>query len=143
MTITGGGRLDIGAFEYAPTPTVTVRAVDTRAAEAGRDQAAFRITRSGDRRTDLRVSYTLHGSAVHGVDYRNTPRRATIKAGSSTCILGVKPTDDHVKEGRETVVIKLLPSGGADPLGQSPPEPRPGLSTTTARRLSENGHFER
>jgi hypothetical protein len=112
---------DIGAFEYAPLPTVTVRAADGAASEAGKDWGAFKISRTGDTKTDLRVQCAVLGTATNGIDYRRISRQITIKSGSSYRIIRVKPIDDHKVEGRERVRIKLMASGsGSYRIGKPP-----------------------
>jgi hypothetical protein len=110
---------DIGAFEYAKQPTVTVTVPDAIASETGENSATFKISRTGDTKTDLLVKYSLVGTATNGVDYRKIPQQTTLKAGSAERTIRVQPIDDSNIEVRETVKLQLKDSGnGSYRIGQ-------------------------
>ena len=104
-------------------PLVTIRAADASAAEIGGasagavDTARFIITRTGDRALPLTVNFRIRGSATHGVDYerivpQGQPTRITIPAGRKQVAITIRPINDNLFEGDETVRIILQPSTG-------------------------------
>lgn len=104
-------------------PLVTIRAADASAAEIGGasagavDTARFIITRTGDRALPLSVNFRIRGSATHGVDYERIvpegqPTRITIPAGRKQVAITIRPINDNLFEGDETVRIILQPSTG-------------------------------
>jgi hypothetical protein len=99
-----------------PLPKLTIKAVDRSASEAGKDIGRFRISRSGETSGALKVKYTITGTAKNGKDYRKLSKRVTIPPNQSSLILRVKPIDDTIKEGRETVKV-LLSKSSAYTLG--------------------------
>lgn len=104
-------------------PLVTIRAADASAAEIGGasagavDTARFIITRTGDRALPLSVNFRIRGSATHGVDYerivpQGQPTKITIPAGRKQVAITIRPINDNLFEGDETVRIILQPSTG-------------------------------
>lgn len=102
-------------------PLVTVLAPDAQAAEIGGadisavDTARFIIRRTGDRALPLTVHFRIRGSATHGSDYeRITPPDADteiiIPAGRRQVPIVIRPINDGLFEGDETVRIILQPS---------------------------------
>jgi subtilisin family serine protease len=87
--------------------TVTMKAIDATATEAGTTTASFRVTRIGNTASPLTVSYAVGGTATAGSDYVTLPGRVTIAAGATTATILVTPIDDAVMEGDETVVASL------------------------------------
>jgi hypothetical protein len=55
------------------------------------------------------VFYSLSGTALNGVDYRELSGRLTIPIGASSARLVVDPIDDQLVEGVETVVVTIDP----------------------------------
>jgi hypothetical protein len=76
------------------------------------DTAQFVFTRTGSLTLDLPVYYTVHGTAVNGVDYNEITRSVIIPAGQSEVTLTIVPRVDAltVVEPMETVGIRLEPS---------------------------------
>ncbi len=102
-------------------PLVTIRAADPMAAEIGGadvsavDTAKFVIRRTGDKALPLTVRFRIRGSATHGSDYeRITPQgepvRIVIPAGKRQAPIMIRPINDGLFEGDETVRIILQPS---------------------------------
>ncbi len=102
-------------------PLVTITAPDITAAEIGGadvsavDTARFVIRRTGDRALPLTVHFRIRGSATHGNDYeRITPSdqspRILIPAGKRQAAIIIRPINDGLFEGNETVRIILQPS---------------------------------
>ena len=101
-------------------PSIRVTARDAFAVEPGPntalDTATFRIGRFGSTNVDLVVNYSLHGTAENGVDYVALSGRATIPAGQRYVPVIVRPFQDNLIEGSETVILRL-----EDPPAEQPP----------------------
>src|SRR5439155_2651160 len=91
-------------------PTVTIYATDGRASEAGSDPATFTVRRSGPTNFPLAVFCPLSGTASNGVDYEQLGSSVQIPAGALDASFVVKPIDDSVFEGHETVVAAITGS---------------------------------
>ena len=99
------GFLEIEIIEGPPQ--VSIEVVD-QAAEPD-DPGAFRVSRTGDLSTPLTVRYVVQsGSAVPGVDYETLPGAVTIEAGEASAEIPIRPIDDQIVEGDETVWVALL-----------------------------------
>jgi hypothetical protein len=101
-----------------PAPGVNVRVGRAPAAEQGRSQGIFVLTRTEKLSKSMRVYYALSGSAGNGVDYRVLPGSALFRAGASTFALRIAPLDDHLREGTERVRLTLLARPGSYRLGR-------------------------
>lgn len=162
-----GGRLNLLAAlggEPPPPPparaTVTVRATDAAAAEAGRDAGVFTFTREGDNSAALIVDFQLGGIATKWNDYRreqgDMPVSVTIPAGAGSATLAILPVDDSENEGDETVVLSLADSGAyvvgspdratvtiadndAAPPPPPPPTARPTVTVTASQPTAMEG----
>ncbi|MEP6662196.1 MAG: Calx-beta domain-containing protein [Verrucomicrobiota bacterium] len=86
---------------------VWVDANDFFAAEPGTDTAGFTFTRFGTTNTDLKVFFSVSGTASNGVDYVAITNSFTIPAGSLSATLSIVPIDDLLLEGPETVTLTL------------------------------------
>ena len=97
-------------------PLVTIDAPDFLAAEIGGadvsavDTARFVIRRTGDRALPLTVTYRIRGSATNGGDYESIQRSIVIPAGRLAAAVTIRPINDALFEGDETVRIILQPS---------------------------------
>jgi len=94
------------------TSTVTIRATDPNAAEAGPDAGEFTVRRFGDFSSPLTVYYTVGGTATNGVDYTTLSGSVTLAAGSPVATITVLPIDDALPEGDETVIVTLIGGPG-------------------------------
>jgi hypothetical protein len=90
-------------------PVVTVRATDPFASESG-DTGTFTLFRDGPTNQALNVFCIYRGTASNGVDYVTLPNFVMIPAGVRTTDVVVKPIDDNLVEGTETVELRLVPS---------------------------------
>jgi len=104
----------ITVLEPPPCPVVTVRATDPIAAEPDPtgthlDTATFKIHRRGPTNAALTVFYRLGGTASNGVDYAELPHSVEIPAGDRAVEVVVRPIDDALVEGTESVILKLVP----------------------------------
>jgi len=99
---------DIRVVEIQPPPVVTIEALDPVASEDG-DLGIFTISRTGPVTRPLTVYYRVGGSAENGTDYDLLPGRLTIPENASSADLVVVPIDDTLCEGRESILIGLVP----------------------------------
>src|SRR5262249_26620416 len=90
-------------------PVVTVRATDPFASESG-DNGEFTLFRVGPTNETLNVYCIYRGTASNGVDYATLPNFTTVPAGVRATSVAVKPIDDNLVEGTETVELRLVPS---------------------------------
>jgi uncharacterized repeat protein (TIGR01451 family) len=99
-------------------PIVSIAASDAVAAELGQEPGVLTITRVGPTTTDLTVSLSRTGTAVHAQDYDLLPpveTSATIRAGQASATFIVSPRVDDVRlEEAETVVITLIDGANYD-----------------------------
>jgi Zn-dependent metalloprotease len=116
----GANKSCVATFNLdAAKPTVTVTAPDKIATEAGATTGKFVISRTGSTAAALTVAYTVSGSATSGADYSSLGGSVTIPVGKASVAKLVKPLQDTLQEGDETVVLTLKSSanyalGGAD-----------------------------
>lgn len=101
---------DSAATKTAPAPAVTVqvKAVNSRVREKKSAKATVRFSRKGDLKNPVTVFYALGGTASNGVDYALLPGSVTIPARKSSKDVFIKPIQDKVVEGNETVTITIL-----------------------------------
>jgi subtilisin family serine protease len=90
-----------------PPPTVSVVASDALGSEAGPDNGAFRISRSGSTAVALLVRLTLAGTARNGGDYQTLATSVTIPAGAASATVTVRPINDSLIELAESVILTL------------------------------------
>lgn len=106
-----------------PPPIVTISAPDPVASEGTNcyqimiypppnnpcvsNTATFVIRRAGPTNNALTVNYCISGTASNGVDYLELPGAVTIPAGRRAAEFKVVPIDDNLREGVETVVLRL------------------------------------
>lgn len=97
-------------------PLVSIVATDHQAAEIETDPGTFTVSRTGNTEASLLVFYQLSGTAHNGVDYQELPNTVTIPAGAASATLTIKPINDTLAEGTETVIATLRPSPTASPI---------------------------
>jgi hypothetical protein len=94
------------------TVGVTIQATDPAAVELGADPGEFTVFRPPSlTNSDLRVYYSLGGTASHGSDYLSQTGSVVIPAGASSVAFAITAIDDDEIEGDETIVVTLLPGG--------------------------------
>lgn len=98
---------------FGRRPTVTIEATDTYAKEGG-NPGAFTITRTGNPKNDLEVTYEVEPIrvfgqelAVAGEDYEELSGSIVIPAGATSVTLSINPIDDDDTEWRQRVDIKI------------------------------------
>ena len=95
----------------AALPTVTLSATDATASEVpASDTGRARVTRTGATTADLTVFYTIGGTATNRTDYQKLQGRATIRAGTGSANISIRPIDDTIPEPDETVILTLSPN---------------------------------
>lgn len=95
-----------------PAVTVRVDAADASASEAasgaGTGTATFTVSRTGSTATPLTVRWAPGGTAALGADYSlAAPWSVVLPAGAASASLTLRPVDDLLVEGEETVLVKL------------------------------------
>lgn len=81
---------------------------DNNAAETGSVSGNFRISRTGNTFTGLRVNFTISGTATNGTDYNFTGGSILIPALSRSVSLNINGVlDDTLIEGDESVIVTI------------------------------------
>jgi hypothetical protein len=89
-------------------PTVTIKASDNTATEAGQTTGRFSVTRTAvSPPAALTVHYSVSGSATPNSDYVALSGTVVIPAGSNTATITVTPRDDAIVESAEKVIVTL------------------------------------
>jgi hypothetical protein len=93
----------------APLPVVTIRATTPTVVEgSGNPAGRFTINRTGDLSHEFFVRYRAEGTARAGEDYTALPGWILIPAGASSVTVPVASRSDRLKEGDETVILRLV-----------------------------------
>ncbi len=92
-------------------PTVTIVGTENIATEGG-NPGTFTVTRNGSLAANLKVYYTMSGSATPGTDYSALSGALIILAGQVSADIPVSPLNDNLVEGTETAVATLLSNPG-------------------------------
>ena len=88
-------------------PVVTIQAPDPEASEPGTNTGRFVLLRAGPTNLMLSLFLEVGGTASNGVDYAAIPGWVSIPAGVREVPIPVRPIDDNLFEGRETVEVRL------------------------------------
>lgn len=98
--------------------TITIMAIDPAASEAGPKAATIYVARNdGDLSKPLAVDLQVSGTATPGADYIPVASPIRFEPNVPLVTLRIMPVRDAIKEGEETVVLRLLPKPGAYLLG--------------------------
>jgi glycerophosphoryl diester phosphodiesterase len=97
-----------------PTPVVSITSTTPNAAESDSTPGTVRISRVGNTNRALTLNYTVGGTATNGSDYDSLTGTATIAAGQSFVDIAVRPIDDNLVEGDETVTLTLVDGNNYD-----------------------------
>jgi outer membrane protein assembly factor BamB len=92
--------------------------VETPEADEDGTWGSFRISVDPSPGFDLRVFYSIGGTAINGTDYEQLAGSVLIPAGSTWTSVYIEPVDDDLYEGAETVALTLQ-SGDGYQLGDS------------------------
>jgi len=109
--------LPLNGLVAAAPETVAIRATDPNAAEKGPtstgapDPGTFTVYRvnSPSLANPITVYYSISGTATNGMDYLTLSGVVTIPAGAPSAPITVKPIDDSLHEGTETVIATVIP----------------------------------
>jgi len=101
-------------------PTVSIEAVDSDAGELPSgdgdpsylNDGVFRVTRTGSTTSQMVVYYSVSGSATLHTDYVRIPEPeggnfVAIPQGASYADISVRPVDDSIVEGAESIIFTL------------------------------------
>ena len=122
-----------------PVVAVRIDAADPSASESG-DTATFTVSRTGSTAAPLTVRWAPAGTARIGTDYSlAAPWSAVIPAGAASASLTLRPAQDLLAEGEETILVKLASdpayriddAGGSATAVLSDDEPTSGLPVVT------------
>ncbi len=64
---------------------------------------------------DLTVNYAISGTATNGVDYAELSGTVVIPAGQKSANVDLRPIDDLLAEGNETITLTVQPGAGYGP----------------------------
>lgn len=92
-------------------PRITITATDPHAHETG-NLGAFTISRTGNLSNPVTVNFVVSGRATANVDYRGLGSQVVIPANQASVKLFVRPLDDSIAEGSETVNVRLTGNVG-------------------------------
>ena len=96
-----------------PKPLVAIAATDAVASEPGVNKGTFKFTRTRSTAA-VTVLIKVQGTATAATDYEKLPAQVKIPSGANSVLLKVKPIDNSIKEGNETVIVTILPSEDYD-----------------------------
>ncbi len=120
VTLLDGGDYDLDSNALARSgaitildddflPRVTLHRPQRRATEIGESSGWFEVRRTGPTNLPLTVSLIVAGSARADVDYIGLPTSVTIRPGRARAAIEVRPFNDALFEGAETVRLTLVP----------------------------------
>jgi len=92
-----------------PKPIVFIAATVSRALPKRGQAGEWRVTRSGDLKSPLTVSYAVSGSAASGKDFGPLKGEVTIPAGAASATIKLTPT----KNSRDDAMVVLTLAAGA------------------------------
>ncbi len=98
-------------FDILPVPTVTLTVGTALTNENSGSPATFILTLSAPQTADLKILYTIKGSAQNGTDYQALSGHAKIKAGNTTKTIKVTPIDRGIGGGGKVAVKLTLAAG--------------------------------
>jgi hypothetical protein len=92
------------------SPSVTIVATGTSAAEDGPVSGTFTITRTGGTEVALPVSFNIGGTAANGADYQAIGTPVTIASGSSSATVTITPISTNIARANPTVTLAVASS---------------------------------
>ncbi|MFI5379328.1 MAG: Calx-beta domain-containing protein [Tepidisphaerales bacterium] len=101
-----------GTIIDANLPAVGVKAVQPTASAIGPVNGTVRFVRTAGFTTNLKVLYTVAGTAKAGVDYTKLSGSAVIAAGKTYVDVPVKPIAASNKVGTKTVILTVKAGTG-------------------------------
>src|SRR6185436_16271225 len=88
-------------------PVITISEFNAQASETGPTSGLILFRRTGDTSQPIQVNWTFSGSALNGADFEQLPTSSPFPAGLAEAYLTIKPIDDTLVEGNETVTVTL------------------------------------
>jgi hypothetical protein len=92
-------------------PKIKLSAIDPTASETAGDAGQFLFSLNTPTVKDIRVKFTVAGTATKGIDYEKLTNYILIPAGNISGVIEILPIDDVRHEGTEKVTLKLLTNG--------------------------------
>ena len=102
--------IEISVVSTVELPGVMVMATDSIASENRTNIGVFTFTKFGALDSELKVNYSVSGTASNGVDYALLPGQIIIPKGTLSTNLVVTAIDDTIRETNETVIVSLKPN---------------------------------
>lgn len=117
-TVTVLGSVTVSALTSTALVSLSITAVTTAEPGGTGNNGKIQVARTGDLNLPVTVQLAFSGEATMGVDYEAIDEELTLSAGDDVSNFAVKPLDDILFEGPETVIVTLLPGEGytVDPL---------------------------
>jgi len=112
ITASESATIEIAEDNHQPIVTVVARDPIAAEGDSATDEintATFVVHRTGDTDFPMDVFFRFDGSAMNGVDFRETPNKVTIAVGERTASVTIAPIDDAEVEGRENVILQVEP----------------------------------
>jgi subtilisin family serine protease len=118
LVLTGGRLNALNALGLVAGNRVSVAVADGLAGETlpGESTNAGEFTFSLSepaRNNPVVINYTMAGTAKNGIDYSPLSGSVTIPVARSSAVVTIRPIDDKLVEGVETVRLNVLPGGYA------------------------------
>lgn len=88
---------------------VTVNAVKKDASEKNLEEGIFEFKRDNSDHGDLTVYFSIQGTATNGSDYKSIEDSVVFSGNQTSIQKRITPIADAIKEGPETVILKILP----------------------------------
>lgn len=96
---------DPGSF---PGQSISLSTEVAECFEFGTVPGQVAVIRSGDGSAELKVKYSISGSATNGTDYSALSGEVTLAPGIYVHMLNIYPEGDVLAEGDETVILTLI-----------------------------------
>jgi|GEM_PF-366548 len=112
------GSVSVSSSTNLPLVSLSITAFTSAEPGGTGNNGKIQVARTGDLSLPVTVQFAFGGVAVMGVDYEAINDNLTLSAGDNISNFAVKPIDDVLFEGTESVIITLLPGAGyaIDPL---------------------------
>lgn len=94
-----------------PYGTLHLESTDPTATETG-NTASLTIRSTQVMPIDLQIPYTVTGTGTNAVDYQYLSGTITMPQGANSTEIVLRPINDSLEEGNETVTIQLRPGPG-------------------------------
>ncbi len=118
LVLTGGRLNALNALGLVAGNRVSISVTDSQAAETlpGEtvDSGAFKFSLGEPAKNNpVVVNYTMAGTAKNAIDYAPLNGTVSIPVGQTSATITIRPIDDKLVEGVETIRLNVLPGGYA------------------------------